>query len=95
MLKNPVQVVNFASFLDGADKKTIANAILKSFQETGFVYLINHGFPQPEIDTMFNWTASVVGISSHPPQSKKFFSLPLDEKMLAPHPPSGVHHRGS
>ncbi|KNZ78934.1 UPF0676 protein, partial [Termitomyces sp. J132] len=78
---NSVEVVDFASFLSGADKNTAANAILRSFQKTGFVYLINHGFPQSEIDKMFDW-------------SKKFFSLSLDEKMLAPHPPSGTHHRG-
>ena len=26
--------------------------------------------------------------------SKKFFDLPLETKMLAPHPPGGSHHRG-
>lgn len=29
-----------------------------------------------------------------PPQSKTFFALPLPTKLLAPHPPSGAHHRG-
>jgi isopenicillin N synthase-like dioxygenase len=27
-------------------------------------------------------------------QSKKFFALPLETKMKAPHPPGGSHHRG-
>ena len=27
-------------------------------------------------------------------QSKKFFALPMSEKMQAPHPPGGSHHRG-
>jgi isopenicillin N synthase-like dioxygenase len=27
-------------------------------------------------------------------QSEKFFALPLETKMLAPHPPGGGHHRG-
>lgn len=27
-------------------------------------------------------------------QSKKFFNLPLETKLLAPHPPGGSHHRG-
>lgn len=27
-------------------------------------------------------------------QSKKFFDLPIETKMLAPHPPGGSHHRG-
>lgn len=29
-----------------------------------------------------------------PQKSKKFFSLPLETKLLAPHPPGGAHHRG-
>ncbi|KAJ7216338.1 hypothetical protein GGX14DRAFT_533796 [Mycena pura] len=32
------------------------------------------------------------GLSSQ--QSKEFFALPLELKQLAPHPPSGAHHRG-
>ena len=27
-------------------------------------------------------------------QSKKFFALPMETKMMAPHPPGGSHHRG-
>ncbi|KAJ8502872.1 hypothetical protein ONZ45_g11357 [Pleurotus djamor] len=34
-----------------------------------------------KVDAMFGW-------------SKKFFGLPLEVKQLAPHPPSGAHHRG-
>lgn len=26
--------------------------------------------------------------------SKRFFELPMDVKMTAPHPPAGDHHRG-
>ena len=29
-----------------------------------------------------------------PEQSRKFFALPLATKLLAPHPPGGMHHRG-
>ena len=28
-------------------------------------------------------------------QSRRFFALPAETKMLAPHPPSGTHHRGT
>ncbi|KAG6815489.1 hypothetical protein H0H93_009657 [Arthromyces matolae] len=80
MVQSSVQVVDFSSFLSNSDKTT-AIAILKSFQKTGFVYLVNHGFPEHDIANMFDW-------------SKKFFSLSHEEKMLAPHPPSGTHHRG-
>jgi isopenicillin N synthase-like dioxygenase len=27
-------------------------------------------------------------------QSKRFFDLPTEKKLLAPHPPGGAHHRG-
>ncbi|KAG6809711.1 hypothetical protein H0H92_015046 [Tricholoma furcatifolium] len=80
-VSNVVQVVDFAPFLNGADRKSTAAAILQSFQTTGFVCLVNHGFPDHIIEDMFNW-------------SKKFFALSEEEKMLAPHPPSGAHHRG-
>ncbi|KAJ6631697.1 thymine dioxygenase [Mycena sp. CBHHK59/15] len=46
----------------------VADSILSSFKEVGFVYLLNHGIPQERIAEMF--------------------------ELLAPHPPSGTHHRG-
>lgn len=76
-----VHVVDFAPFLDGTNQKLVAEAILSSFKNTGFVYLTNHGFSEKDVQAMFTW-------------SKKFFSLPLETKMLAPHPASGTHHRG-
>ncbi|KAG6917417.1 hypothetical protein DXG01_002686 [Tephrocybe rancida] len=80
-IMSAIQVVDFANFLSGEGKKGTADAMLTSFKETGFVYLVNHGFPDHETQNMFHW-------------SKKFFSLSYEEKMLAPHPPSGTHHRG-
>ncbi|KAG5634849.1 hypothetical protein H0H81_000513 [Sphagnurus paluster] len=52
-----VSVVDFAPFLNGSpsDKKSVADAILSSFKETGFLYLINHGFPDHDIQGMFDW----------------------------------------
>ncbi|KAF8060253.1 thymine dioxygenase [Lyophyllum atratum] len=79
--ESEVQVVDFAPFLNGSGKKSVAAAILASFKTTGFVYLTNHGFPDDKLQDMFSW-------------SKKFFSLPRETKMLAPHPESGTHHRG-
>jgi len=76
-----ISVLDFGAFVNGDKKKQVADAMLKSFQDTGFVYLVNHGMPKEKIQNMFDW-------------SKKFFSLSHDEKMLAPHPPSGTHHRG-
>lgn len=48
-----IPVVDFAQFLDGSRKQEVADAIIKSFRDIGFVYLINHGRPQEKIDAMF------------------------------------------
>lgn len=50
-----VSVVDFGPFLDGSNKQGVAQEILDSFKSIGFVYLINHGIPQSEIDCMFQW----------------------------------------
>ncbi|KDR77895.1 hypothetical protein GALMADRAFT_94385 [Galerina marginata CBS 339.88] len=79
--RNGVQIIDLQPFLDGSNKKLVADAILESFKSIGFVYLVNHGLSQDKIDSMFEW-------------SKKMFSQPLETKQLAPHPESGAHHRG-
>ncbi|KAJ7445054.1 Clavaminate synthase-like protein [Mycena latifolia] len=76
-----IAVVDFAPFLDGSDRKAVAEDILASLKDVGFVYLLNHGIPPERIAAMFA-------------VSKAFFAQPLDVKQLAPHPPSGTHHRG-
>ncbi|KAH9476482.1 Proline hydroxylase buaE [Psilocybe cubensis] len=82
---NLVPVVDFGPFIDptspAEQKEKAAKEILQSFQEIGFVYLINHGLDADKIDGMFGW-------------SRKLFDLPPAVKELAPHPPSGTHHRG-
>ncbi|KAH9854674.1 thymine dioxygenase [Lenzites betulinus] len=76
-----ISVLDFGAFLDGSAKQEVASAMLDSFKRVGFVYLVNHGIPQEKIDDMFQW-------------SKRFFAQPTEVKQLAPHPPSGTHHRG-
>ncbi|KAI0346700.1 thymine dioxygenase [Trametopsis cervina] len=76
-----IRVVDFGKFLDGSQKQEVADAILDSFKEIGFVYLINYGLTQQKIASIFE-------------TSKDFFSQPMDIKLLAPHPASGSHHRG-
>ncbi|KAJ3552709.1 hypothetical protein NM688_g4012 [Phlebia brevispora] len=76
-----ISVIDFGAFLNGSQKQAVADAMLTSFKDSGFVYLINHGLPQDRIDSMFEW-------------SKAFFALPMEKKMLSPHPSSGTHHRG-
>ncbi|KAF8736234.1 hypothetical protein AX14_000673 [Amanita brunnescens Koide BX004] len=81
MSSNTIQIVDFAPFLDGSAKQQTADQILASFKSAGFVYLTNFGLPNDEVQEMFDW-------------SKRFFSLPHETKMLAPHPEIGTHHRG-
>ncbi|KAK0461813.1 Clavaminate synthase-like protein [Desarmillaria tabescens] len=76
-----IPVVDFGPFRDGTRKQEVADAILTSFKEVGFVYLVNHGIPQEKMDGIIGW-------------AKKFFALPMETKMLAPHPSLGTHHRG-
>jgi isopenicillin N synthase-like dioxygenase len=50
------------------DRNTVAHAIHKACRETGFFYVSEHRIPQPLIDAQFAW-------------AKRFFDLPLDEKL--------------
>ncbi|KAJ7618700.1 thymine dioxygenase [Roridomyces roridus] len=76
-----ISVVDFSGFLDGSNKQAVASAIVDSFKRVGFVYLLNHGISKERAAKMFA-------------VSKEFFDQPMDVKQLAPHPPSGEHHRG-
>jgi len=76
-----IAVVDFEPFTNGSDKQRVGEAVVKSFEDTGFVYLVNHGLDKDKVDRMFQW-------------SKEFFAQPTEVKQLAPHPPSGTHHRG-
>ncbi|EIW59524.1 thymine dioxygenase [Trametes versicolor FP-101664 SS1] len=76
-----IAVLDFGAFLDGSAREDVARAMVDSFKRVGFVYLVNHGIPKDKICTMFDW-------------SKRFFAQPMEVKQLAPHPPSGTHHRG-
>ncbi|KAF7791654.1 hypothetical protein EIP86_002676 [Pleurotus ostreatoroseus] len=78
-----ISVIDFGAFLDGSKKQAVADAMIASFKSIGFVYLVNHGLPQDKIRGMFEWASS-----------RRFFALPMEKKMLAPHPTSGTHHRG-
>ncbi|GME51075.1 hypothetical protein GTA08_BOTSDO04024 [Neofusicoccum parvum] len=80
---SPVPIVDFGPFYtgDNAAKKAVAEQLDEALHTVGFMYLKNHGVPQEKVDGAFEW-------------SKRFFDLPTETKMLAPHPPGGSHHRG-
>ncbi|KAG1869379.1 Clavaminate synthase-like protein [Suillus subalutaceus] len=81
MSNHPIPIVDFTPFLDGSAKQQAADQLIGSFKSAGFVYLTNFGIPEGEVAKMFDWL-------------KRFFALPHETKMLAPHPDSGMHHRG-
>jgi hypothetical protein len=52
---NIIPTVDFKGFLDDSDKQAVADIIVSSFKDIGFVCLVNHGLPQGRIDQMFDW----------------------------------------
>ena len=54
--------------LGTTDRKSIADDIHRACRDTGFFYVVNHGIPQALIDAQFT-------------AAKRFFDLPLDEKL--------------
>lgn len=54
-----VPIVDIGPFLDGSAKQDVADAVLSSFQNVGFVYLVNHGLAPEKVSTMFNWVRAI------------------------------------
>lgn len=54
-----ISIVDFAPFLDGSNKQGVADAVLASFKEIGFVYLVNHGLADDKIKGMFEWVSKL------------------------------------
>jgi isopenicillin N synthase-like dioxygenase len=84
---NTVPIVDLSAFTNPnpsttqSDRLSTAKALVAACQHVGFVYIQNHGVPQSNLDKAFAI-------------SKKFFDLPMEEKMKAPHPDGWAHHRG-
>ena len=62
-------------------REKAARDLVRACREVGFVYVKNHGVPQDELDRAFA-------------VSKRFYDLPTNDKMKAPHPPGWAVHRG-
>ncbi|KAH6652811.1 Clavaminate synthase-like protein [Truncatella angustata] len=78
-----IPVLDLQSFTAGSheDRTRIARDITSACRLVGFAYIKNHGVSSSLINEAFAW-------------SKKLFSLPQEQKMLAPHPPGPNVHRG-
>lgn len=79
-----IPTVDFAGWTAGSSrekKQIIASRLSDACQSVGFVYIVNHRISHEMVEEAFAW-------------SKKLFDLKQEEKMLAPHPPGHVVHRG-
>lgn len=65
-----VPVIDFSLFREGAPggKAKVAAQVREACEGTGFFYLARHGVPQAQIDSIFA-------------ASRRFFDLPLEERM--------------
>ena len=65
-----IPIVDLAGSFSGdiADRRAVAWEIHKACRDTGFFYIANHSVPGALIDAQFEWT-------------RRFFDLPLDEKL--------------
>ena len=83
-LRATVPIVDFANFRPDATLETrmrIAQGLVAASKDIGFVYITNHGVPEHVIDQALKI-------------SRKFFVLPQEQKMKAPHPDGWQVHRG-
>lgn len=79
-----IPIVDFSSWENAPDADSrlrIARELVEACQKVGFVYIVNHSLPETVVNDAFNW-------------SRRFFELPKDEKMKAPHPEGWAVHRG-
>lgn len=76
-----VDLQPFSSNSTAEDRRKAAHDLVTACREIGFVYIKNHGVPEEELERAFDI-------------SKKFYNLPTDQKMKAPHPPGWAVHRG-
>lgn len=79
-----IPVVDFANWKADAsleDRKKVAEELVSACKSVGFAYILNHGISPERLAEAFSW-------------SKRFFELPTDQKLQAPHPDGSSVHRG-
>ncbi len=63
-----IPVIDIAPLLDGSDKQKVAKEIRWALSNAGFMYVKNHGIAKDFVDQVFDVT-------------RRFFDLPMEEKM--------------
>ena len=80
-----IPIVDLTAFLNQEstveDRLRVAQDLVSACRHVGFVYIKNHGVPRDQLEQAFAI-------------SKKFYDLPTEQKMKAPHPPGWSVHRG-
>ena len=79
-----VPIVDFAGWDTKAtpeQRRNTAKQLTEACRNVGFVYIINHNVGSEKLAQAFDW-------------SKKLYDLPMEQKMLAPHPSGFTVHRG-
>ncbi|KAJ0424975.1 hypothetical protein BJY00DRAFT_226727 [Aspergillus carlsbadensis] len=78
-----IPVLDFADFAHGnqAQHDDFCRRLHASLSTLGFVKIRNHSIPDETLDEVFEW-------------SKKFFDMPLEDKLKAAHPVQANPHRG-
>ncbi|CAF3496359.1 unnamed protein product [Fusarium graminearum] len=77
-----VDTLDMSLFFGTPDqKKDFCDSLLRLLKKRGGVKLVNHSIPSEDIHELFA-------------QTKRFFELPLETKMIAKHPPQANPNRG-
>ncbi|ESW80607.1 2OG-Fe(II) oxygenase [Mesorhizobium sp. LSJC269B00] len=76
-----IPLVDIAPLLDGSNKQMVAKEIRWALSNTGFMYVKNHGIAQDFVDSVFD-------------VSRRFFDLPMSQKMTLHISKSDVALRG-
>ncbi|KAL3460866.1 hypothetical protein BJX64DRAFT_173855 [Aspergillus heterothallicus] len=78
-----IPVLDFEHFAHGSQDQQddFCRRLHASLSTLGFVKIRNHSIPDETLDEVFDW-------------SKKFFGMPLDDKLQAAHPVQANPHRG-
>ncbi|KAL2829325.1 hypothetical protein BJY01DRAFT_125202 [Aspergillus pseudoustus] len=78
-----IPVLDFADFAHGSQDQQddFCRRLHASLSTLGFVKIRNHSIPDETLDEVFDW-------------SKRFFGMPLEDKLKAAHPVQANPHRG-
>ena len=99
--------LDMSLFFGTPDQKTqFCHELLNLLKKRGCVKLQNHGIPSEDIHGLFEWVGYISPLCEkmdmrdtkkcplHVVQTRKFFNLPLEDKMKIQHPPQANPNRG-